>query len=210
MLTPMNTPDSRSAIFSKIETATAALLTKAPLPDYDSSITLSAPRLEGSDLWEVFCRNFKAVSGKPMTSIEELAEFLKTTKQLHGYCDPALLDSIGSKLVAAGLTVETTYDRSRYDDYQFGITRASGAIAESGTIILDDDRTSRRLAALSPWVHVAVLERNEIHRSIPDAIAALGDSPNIIWCTGPSKTADVEGILIEGVHGPGEQIALLL
>ena len=36
-----------------------------------------------------------------------------------------------------------------------------------------------------------------------------GDSPNIMWCTGPSKTADVEGILIEGVHGPGEQIALL-
>ena len=59
-------------------------------------------------------------------------------------------------------------------------------------------------------MHVAVLERSEIHRSIPDGIAAFGDSPYIIWCTGPSKTADVEGILIEGVHGPGEQIALLI
>jgi L-lactate dehydrogenase complex protein LldG len=38
----------------------------------------------------------------------------------------------------------------------------------------------------------------------------LGSDPNIIWCTGPSKTADVEGILIEGVHGPGVQIALLV
>jgi L-lactate dehydrogenase complex protein LldG len=120
-----------------------------------------------------------------------------------------LFDAVGSRLAAAGLTVETHYDRSRYDDYQFGITRASGAIAESGTLILDDLRTSHRLAALSPWVHIAVLDRKEIHRSIPDALAALGDSPNIIWCTGPSKTADVEGILIEGVHGPGEQIALL-
>ena len=45
---------------------------------------------------------------------------------------------------------------------------------------------------------------------LSNAIAAFGDSPNIIWCTGPSKTADVEGILIEGVHGPGEQIALLM
>ena len=110
----------------------------------------------------------------------------------------------------AGLQVETTYDRARYDDYQFGITRATGAIAESGSLIIDDLNTSHRLAALSPWVHVGVLRISEIHRSIPEAIAALGESPNVIWCTGPSKTADVEGILIEGVHGPGEQIALLI
>lgn len=65
-------------------------------------------------------------------------------------------------------------------------------------------------AALSPWTHIALLAESSIHRTIPEAIASLGDSPNIIWATGPSKTADVRGILIEGVHGPGEQIALCL
>ena len=206
-LTPVS---SRTTIFSKIESATSALQTRAAMPDYDVGITHSQPKLEGTDLWEIFCRNFRAVSGRPMTSVNELADFLKSSGQLHGYCDPALFDSIGSHLMAAGLTVETTYDRSRYDDYQFGITRASGAIAESGSLVIDDQRTSRRLAALSPWVHVAALDATEIHRTISDALAALGDSPNTIWCTGPSKTADVEGILIEGVHGPGEQIALRL
>ena len=201
---------SRSAIFAKIELANAALKTKAAYPEYDLSLVHSLPKLAGSDLWEIFSRNFSAVNGKPMTSVSQLIDFLKQTKQLHGYCDPALHDRIGRHLTAAGLTVETEYHRDRYDDYQFGITRATGAIAESGTVIIDDNRTSHRLAALSPWVHVAVLERSEIHRTIPDAIAAFGDSPNIIWCTGPSKTADVEGILIEGVHGPGEQITLLL
>jgi L-lactate dehydrogenase complex protein LldG len=201
---------SRADIFSKIDSATRALKTKAPYPEYDTSLVHSAPKLEGGDLWEIFSRNFSAVNGKTMTRVEELATFLKSTHQLRGYCDPALFDSVGRHLASEGISVETEYDRSRYDDYQFGITRASGAIAESGTLILDDDRTSHRLAALSPWVHVAVLERREIHRTIPDAIANFGDSPNIIWCTGPSKTADVEGILIEGVHGPGEQIALLL
>ena len=43
----------------------------------------------------------------------------------------------------------------------------------------------------------------------PEAVAALGNDRNVIWCTGPSKTADVEGILIEGVHGPGAQITLV-
>jgi L-lactate dehydrogenase complex protein LldG len=200
----------RATIFAKIESATSALKTKTAYQNYDPTIVHSAPRLEGTDLWEIFSRNFEKVNGRPMDCVATLVDFLAENNQRHGYCDPALYDSIGSKLAAAGLTVETEYDRSRYDDYQFGITRATGAIAESGSVILDDDRTSHRLAALSPWVHVAVLEKSEIHRTIPDAIAALGDSPNIIWATGPSKTADVEGILIEGVHGPGEQIALLV
>ena len=72
------------------------------------------------------------------------------------------------------------------------------------------DSFAHSLAALAPWIHVAVLEKSSIVRTIPEAIAAFDDSPNIIWLTGPSKTADVEGILIEGVHGPGEQIALLV
>ena len=177
---------SRAAIFRKISAATAALKTKAPRPEYDASITHSTPKLAGSNLLEVFSRNLAEVNGRALLSIAELADFLTKNEQLRGYCDPVLYERIGSPLAAAGLTVETTYERTRYE------------------------HTSRRLAALSPWVHVAVLERSTIHRTIGDALAALGDSPHIIWVTGPSKTADVEGILIEGVHGPGEQIALVL
>lgn len=201
---------SRDAILSRLRAATAGLSAKAPLPDYDPAITVSAVRLKGGDTTAVFVKNLTAVSGRAMTSAAELAAFLTERGWRRGYCDPALHATVGAALAAAGLTVENTYDRSRYDDYEFGITRATGAIAESGTLILDDDVTSSRLAALSPWVHVAVLDRATIHRTIADAVGALGASPNVIWATGPSKTADVEGILIEGVHGPGEQIALLV
>jgi hypothetical protein len=137
----MNASESRNSIFAKIEAATAALPTKAPLPDYDVTLTHALPKLAGTDLWEIFRRNFTAVNGRPMEAVAQLIEFLQSTGQRHGYCDPALFDLIGSQLAAAGLTVETAYDRTRYDDYQFGITRASGAIAESGTLILDDERT---------------------------------------------------------------------
>lgn len=201
---------SRSEIFSKIKATTDRLPDKSPYPVYDSSVVLSHPKLVGDGLCDIFARNFSAVNGRPMYSTEDVAAFLTTRNQIRGYCDPSLWGSVGAPLQAAGLTVETEYERERYDEFQFGITLASGAIAESGSVILDDYRTSRRLAALSPWVHIAVVKKDEIYRSIPEAIAAFGDCPNIIWVTGPSKTADVEGILIEGVHGPGEQIALLL
>lgn len=201
---------SRENIMAKVKKATAEVADKAEYPAYDVEQLHSLPRLEGSGLWEIFARNFRAVNGKAYTTISELASLLQTSGNTRGYCDPALFDGVGKALTDLGMTVETNYDRDNYDRYQFGITRATGAIAESGSLILDDDKTSDRLAALSPWVHVAVLYSEEIHRTIPEAIAALGDSPNIIWATGPSKTADVEGILIEGVHGPGEQIALLM
>ena len=99
---------SRSTIFAKIEAATSALKTKAAYPDYDPSIVHSAPKLEGTDLWEIFSRNFKMVNGRPMDAVATLVEFLKRSNQRHGYCDPALYDSIGTKLVAAGLPVATT------------------------------------------------------------------------------------------------------
>ena len=113
-----------------------------------------------------------------------------------------------SGVFGADFEVETSFDRSRLDAYQFGITRAVGAIAETGTIVLNDAETSSRLGALAPWVHVAVIPRGALYAGLPEAVAALGSDPNVIWCTGPSKTADVEGFLIEGVHGPGVQIAL--
>jgi L-lactate dehydrogenase complex protein LldG len=201
---------SRDTIFARIHQATDAIAAKAPYPAYDAAVTCSKPRLAGTDPWEIFSRNFTAVNGRPIASLDKLIAFLKENKRPRGYCDPALFEAVGSFLAHAGLEVETTYERERLDDYEFGITRATGAIAESGSVILDDDLTSHRLAALSPWVHIAVLTRPEIHLTIPQALAALGGSPNIIWATGPSKTADVEGILIEGVHGPGEQVAFLL
>ena len=88
--------------------------------------------------------------------------------------------------------------------------RAAAGIAESGTIVITDESTPDRLAALAPWYHIALLDRADIHRTIGDALAAMPKDPNIIWVTGPSKTADVEGILIQGVHGPGAQACLIV
>lgn len=201
---------TRDDLFARIREATPPGDQREPLPEYEDEVMLAPGRLEGRSLWTIFARNFSAVSGRTMTTVGALSTFLLEREFTTGYCDPELMEKVGKPLQKAGLVIETSFDRERYDDYQFGITQASGAIAESGSLILDDDKTSDRLAALSPWVHVAVLKRSQLVRTIPEAVETFGDCPNIIWATGPSKTADVEGILIEGVHGPGEQIALLL
>lgn len=108
------------------------------------------------------------------------------------------------------LKITLGYARAQVDEIDAAFTLAHGAIAETGTIILTDESTPDRLAALAPWTHIAVVRKDSIRRSVADALAAMPDDPNIIWVTGPSKTADVEGILIQGVHGPGVQGCLLV
>jgi L-lactate dehydrogenase complex protein LldG len=201
--------DARAAILSRVRAALSPLPARAPAPDYDPAIAVMHPLLAGRDLAELLAERLRRVNGRAFTEPTALVAHLRAGGWLHGYCDPALWPALAPHF-GSDFTVEPAFDRGRVDDYAFGITRAAGAIAESGTLILTDTTTSSRLGALAPWVHVAVVERASIFADVTQAVAALGSDPNVIWCTGPSKTADVEGILIEGVHGPGEQIALIV
>jgi len=201
--------EEREAILSRVRGALAPLRRRAALPPYDNEISVMRGLVAGRDLVELFTERIKRVNGLAFTDLVALVAHLRAGGWRRGYCDPRLWPRLAGAF-GGDFTVETEFDRARVDDYAFGITRAAGAIAESGTIILSDGSTSRRLAALAPWVHVGVIERAAIFADLPQAVAALGQDPNVIWCTGPSKTADVEGILIEGVHGPGAQIGLIV
>jgi len=199
---------SREKILGRVNAALAPLKTRAAHPDFADK-TATMPNLPLGDLTALFKERLKLVNGVAFDDVALLAAWLKSEGHTCGYCDPALWTNLSSSF-GADFKVETAFDRTRVDDYQFGITRSVGAIAETGSIVIADKTTASRLGALAPWVHIAVVSKQQIHPDIVTAVSSLGDDPNVIWCTGPSKTADVEGILIQGVHGPGVQIALLV
>lgn len=203
---------TRDRILGRVRAAVAALPNRQSLPDYEQDVAVARGSVglpRDGDLVSTFKAQLERVGGRVFTDPAALAAWLLSECAAHGVCDPTLIPLLAPAFDDA-LTLETTLDRERIDEYRFGITRASGAIAETGTVVLTDTDSFRRLAALAPWIHVAVLRRHDIFPTVADGIARLGDDPNVIWCTGPSKTADVEGILIEGVHGPGEQVALIV
>jgi len=198
---------AREQILGRVRAALAPLPQRAPLPDWERDLVRLRQQQPAGDCWTLFAQRLTAVNGTPLTHVDELVALLTQNGWTRGYCDPALWPGLRAAFPAE-FQVETTFDRSRIDDYAFGITRATAAIAETGTVVLTDRDTPSRLAALAPWAHVVVLRSSDIFPDIPAALAALPADPNVIWVTGPSKTADVEGILIEGVHGPGRQIVL--
>ena len=148
------------------------------MPDYDSGLELARRRTHASDPLAEFAERLRAVNGEMVADAPALAALLRARGWMRGYCDPALFALVAPHF-GEGFTLETRFDRSRVDDYQFGITRAVGAIAETGTIILNDATTSTRLGALAPWAHIAVIPRAKLYSDLPEAVAALGTDPNV-------------------------------
>lgn len=93
-----------------------------------------------------------------------------------------------------------------YMDCRLGITGTEAAFAETGTIVVRSGPGQPRMASLVPLVHLAVLRKDRIFRSAShwaaDPSARMSDGSNVVFITGPSKTADIESIVTLGVHGP--------
>jgi L-lactate dehydrogenase complex protein LldG len=90
----------------------------------------------------------------------------------------------------------------------FGITSADYALADTGTLVMFSSNQEARMISLLPPVHVAVLPKERILTGLDElfSVAPLPAerSSSMVLITGPSRTADIEQILIRGVHGPGE------
>jgi L-lactate dehydrogenase complex protein LldG len=86
-------------------------------------------------------------------------------------------------------------------DAEVGFTLADYAIADTGSLVLNAGPGRRRLASLAPPHHIAIVSRSKILPASEAAIAAL-TSRTTVFITGPSRTADIEGVIVRGIHGP--------
>lgn len=91
-----------------------------------------------------------------------------------------------------------------------GVSMARGAIAETGSLLMDA-RDGRRTQLLVP-THVVFVHASDVHATFRDALAAIrNDLPSAIGLhSGPSKSADIAQTLVKGVHGPGRLIAVII
>ena len=93
------------------------------------------------------------------------------------------------------------------DGLDGALTGSAGAIAETGTILLDGGELSgRRALTLVPDLHVCVVEADRIAAGVPEGMAAVAGAPldgrPVTLVSGPSATSDIELSRVEGVHGP--------
>lgn len=98
--------------------------------------------------------------------------------------------------------------RHEYAATDVGITVALAGLADSGAIIISSSESESRSVSLLPTEHVALLPAERILPSLLQAapllrqLASPGGTSAATLVGGPSKTADIEKVLVTGVHGP--------
>lgn len=88
----------------------------------------------------------------------------------------------------------------------YGITYASAGIAESATVVQPTNPKCGRAISLLPLVHIAVVDASTIQPTMLEVMQGLEKEEKlpsqVCFISGPSATADIELVRVEGVHGP--------
>lgn len=111
-------------------------------------------------------------------------------------------------LRAAGVEIAEAADLAAVASADLGITGALGGVALTGSIVVDSRRAGGRLVSLLPRIHLALVPSDRIvatpgdifwniARWFPDSLPS-----NVVFITGPSRSADIELQITKGVHGP--------
>jgi hypothetical protein len=104
----------------------------------------------------------------------------------------------------------------RARDADAGFTRARAACAATGTVVLAASDQETRMASLLPRVHVVAVPRDVLVETPGDVLRDLprvfpdGLPSAFALATGPSKSADIDGKVVYGVHGPLAVVAVLV
>jgi L-lactate utilization protein LutC len=95
-----------------------------------------------------------------------------------------------------------------------GITSADYALADTGSLVMISSPREARLVSLLPPAHIAVVPRDRILTGLDELFSILPNpadaTSSMVLITGPSRTADIEQILVRGVHGPGQIMVVVV
>ncbi|RYD86972.1 MAG: hypothetical protein EOP54_29505, partial [Sphingobacteriales bacterium] len=103
-----------------------------------------------------------------------------------------------------------------FDQAQVGFTLCEALISRNGSIMLSNANMAGRRLSIYPPVHIVLAYTSQIVMDMKDGFKLLKQKhgqniPSMIsFVTGPSRTADIEKMLVLGAHGPKELFVFLL
>lgn len=106
------------------------------------------------------------------------------------------------------LVTNDGYDKHELEQCDVGISECDALIAQTGTVLVTSQTAGGRALSCLPPHHVVIARREQLVADLPAAFALVkqrhgANYPSMIsFITGPSRTGDIERILVLGAHGP--------
>jgi L-lactate dehydrogenase complex protein LldG len=106
------------------------------------------------------------------------------------------------------LHTDKNYDAVELEKCDAGISECDALIAQTGSVLVTNRSAGGRALSVLPPHHVVLARREQLVADLPAAFELLrkkyGENyPSMIsFITGPSRTGDIERILVLGAHGP--------
>lgn len=107
-------------------------------------------------------------------------------------------------------------DAAHMEGCDAGWTTCDALIAQTGTVLLSARGAGGRALSVLPPHHVVVATRDQLVPDLPAAFEVLSREygselpSSLSFITGPSRTGDIERILVLGAHGPKRLTVLLV
>ncbi len=209
---------SRTAILDRIRAALGRTPAQPPPPLPPAA--LHTRNLTTSECVELFVQQFEKLNGKAVRvrSRKEAAAAVRDLMNGHTAVtsNAPFLRECGIVDLAGVQTGITSRDelRAACAKTDVGITSADYALADTGTFVMISSHKEARLISLLPPVHIGVIPAKAILPNLDELFVRCPEpaegSSSMVLITGPSRTADIEQILVRGVHGPGEIYAVIV
>ena len=139
----------------------------------------------------------------------------KGWKRLAYHTAPETSSAIGS-VGCETWAMDQAFNKQRLESCDAGLTTCEAIVAQTGSILVSSATNGGRALSILPHAHVVVARADQVVGDLTDAFALLrsrhGDRlPSMLsFITGPSRTGDIERILVLGAHGPKELILILV
>jgi L-lactate dehydrogenase complex protein LldG len=172
---------------------------------------------------ELFRRNAEELKAEFRTcaTVSEAVQHVKKLAATEGWQKIGrhrgeLTDLIARELGLKEVLTDPGYAVNDLESCNAALTECEALVAQTGSVLVSAPSAGGRALSVLPPHHVVLARRNQM---VPDLGAALrvvqekfkdGFPSFLSFISGPSRTGDIERILVLGAHGPKKLTILLL
>ena len=132
------------------------------------------------------------------------------------YHNNELVTPVAQAVDGHAWSVDESFNKEKLETADVGLTSCVSVVAQFGAILVSSETSGGRALSILPPIHIVIAKADQVVPDLASCIEQIhvqfkGKLPSMLsFITGPSRTGDIERILVLGAHGPKELYLILV